>query len=394
MKKTIYILCGLLCLIGLANCVDPLEIEIEDEVRLMVVEGLITDKEGPYEVKLKWSNPVDNDTFQPIMGAKVIILEENGVSAALTEKSEGVYQTDSLAIRGKVGNRYRVNIELINGKTYESDWGLLKDSPPIDSVHFNPEVRNTVNGWLRGVDILVDTHDPTENSQFYRWDYVETWRYQAPYTPGFEYLGNNNYNIIPKDKEVCYMTVYSSEINTATSLNNGSDIITDQLVKYVTTETNRLLRRYSILVKQYVLEEEEYLFWKSLEESVENVGGLYDRQPESIKGNVKNIDDPNEPVLGYFSVSGISEERIFISPVDLPFSAGTDSLYEACTLYLDSIPVGLDSDRLIFKAINEGKVFYSFYGTIFIEGYKITTVPCSDCTYFGGTTVKPEYWTE
>lgn len=40
-----------------------------------------------------------------------------------------------------------------------------------------------------------------------------------------------------------------------------------------------------------------------------------------MTGNVKNQDDPDEPVLGYFLVAGMDEKRIFLQrPAELPFT--------------------------------------------------------------------------
>ncbi|MCB0855462.1 MAG: DUF4249 domain-containing protein [Bacteroidetes bacterium] len=375
------------------SCVEPLEIELTDKVRLLVVEGLVSDQPGPYQVKLTWSQPVDTNFVEPVTQATVRILEEGGPSELLIENEPGIYQTTNL--QGIPGKRYKLEIQIDNSRQYESPWQLLKVSPPIDSIYYEYAEKNIIGGLLRGIEVKLDTKDPEGKSQFYRWSYEETWRYRVPYPPLLEYFGNNQAVALTPDKEYCFQFATSDEINIGTSVDNSDDVIKNHLVKYVTTETERLQVKYSILVKQHVLEEEEFLFWKSLKESAEDVGGLYDRQPQSLTGNITSITDPKEPVLGYFSVNGIKEKRIFIDPnYDLPREAlPPDRLGIECLRELDSIPATLDDvDILIFQALDAGKVFYNFYGMISIEGYLITTVPCSDCTYYGGTVEKPDYW--
>lgn len=70
--------------------------------------------------------------------------------------------------------------------------------------------------------------------------------------------------------------------------------------------------KYSIQVKQYSLNEDEYDYWEKRQRITENVGGLYDINPAALPSNLYCIENANETVLGYFGVSAVSSKRIFI----------------------------------------------------------------------------------
>ena len=95
---------------------------------------------------------------------------------------------------------------------------------------------------------------------------------------------------------------------------------------FISNESDRLAERYSILVNQYSLNEDEYNYWEKLQNISEEVGSLYDITPSSIPGNIFCIEDPAEQVLGYFSVSAKTSKRTYI---DENFR-GLINLYSEC----------------------------------------------------------------
>ncbi|MEZ4771604.1 MAG: DUF4249 domain-containing protein [Bacteroidia bacterium] len=385
---SLWIVLWLLC-----GCVEPITIPIEEEASLLVAEGIITDAPGPYQVKLSLSSPLNQRQDNPETGAVVFIESEDGEKVRLNETKAGIYLTDSTAIRGKADKKYRLIINRKNGADYESSWETLRPSPPIDSVYFRNETHIINNLPKPGSQIYIDSHDPEGNSRFYRWTWKETWKYSAPLSSAFAYAGNLNVVLI-EEKKFCFMRDSSRLIRVGTSTGNSEDIITNQPLAFITGETTRLRHRYSILVQQYVLSEEEYIFWNSIQEAAENTGTLFDRQPQSTTGNIKNINDSEEPVLGYFSASGVTEMRAYVNNIDLNFDV--DVTYrEQCYQNIDTIPLGPNSDIQVFQAIANGGVFYNYYiPFVNIAGFLITTPECYDCTVRGGTRQVPDFWEE
>ncbi len=380
-------------LLPVLGCREPFEVEVPSGNSLLVVDGMITDQPGPYMIKLSRSSPLGNTDFPAESGAIVTIETASGQSEILEESMDGYYFTSENGLQGEIGEQYQLTIQTRDEATYQSDWKLLKRSPPMDSVYFTYMEQDSREGLLQGMQTFVDTQDPTNETRYYRYEWTESWQYRVPYATPFEYLGNDNVRII-EEKETCWIEVPSTSINIASSIQNDQDIVSQHPILYVTTKTPRLRIRYSLLVNQYALDEEEYFFWKNLKETVDESGTLFDRQPQSITGNLHRVNSP-EPVLGYFSASSVASKRIFIDrSTDVPEEVVVDAtLITLCTSDTYVIDKSATSDAEVFEAIQRGLVFHDFWRDfVNITGYIITTVPCSDCTYHGGTTEKPGYW--
>ena len=391
-----YILSSFLMFLTL-TCVDPVDLDIADVNSFLVVDGLITNQPGPYEVRLSLSSPLRNTTFETIEDAAVTIEEENGPLVSLKYNNTGRYWTDSVALQGQVGNRYRLHITLATGQQYQSEWELLKPAPPIDELYFRFEEQPSPRGGNeKGTRIYLSTEDPAGDTKFYRWEWDATWLHIAPFSSAVDFVGNDRTEF-REPQQVCYNSTESATILLESSLNNTRDEIADFPIHFVSTYGIELIFRYSILVTQYALTEKEFLFWNSLEEANENSGSFYDTQPQSTTGNIIRLDDPSEPVLGYFSASGISQKRLFINRDELPKDQVVGIAYlNDCITRADTILKERETEQDVFNAIRAGRRFYDFYRDLElgILGWILVPPECHDCTELGGTQVKPEFWDE
>lgn len=383
---------GIIFLLCFSRCVDPIEIDIPDQAPLLVVDGLLTDQPGPYTVLLSNSKGLDELGDRPVTDATVHIEEENGVVVALREVSEGTYQTDSASIRGSIGKRYRLTVKLGPEQSYQSAWVQLKAAPPIQKLSYTFGLLPKEPIISQGVRIFLDTEDAENKTHFYRWEWEATWMHIAPFASGLKFVGNDSTVDIPSH-QVCFNSGESSSILLASSLGNSRDAIGQFPITTVSGFGSELRYRYSILVKQYALTEEEFLFWKRVQEANENNNSLYERQPQSTVGNLVRLEDDTEPVLGYFSVSGRSDKRMFIQRDELPDQAilGEQYLYN-CFIKADTFYKGLQTEGDVFEALEGGNIFFNFFRDPDIVGWILVTRDCSDCREAGGTTEVPDFW--
>jgi hypothetical protein len=63
---------------------------------------------------------------------------------------------------------------------------------------------------------------------------------------------------------------------------------------------------YVVTIQQMALSESAYRYLYNLNEQITISGSIFDPPPTLIRGNVYNIDDPDEIVLGYFYTAGIT----------------------------------------------------------------------------------------
>jgi hypothetical protein len=365
----------IVCII-LSACVTEFVPQISEDHDLMVVEGLITDQPGQNSVKLTTSLPLGVRTdARPLSGCNVSVSDDSGNSFVLKEKTAGNYVADP-SFHGIIGRFYTLHI---NGgpnrhnQTYVSLPALLSPVPAIDSVYYEKEVLSYYTGTPseEGCNIYLDTYDRENVCKYYRWEYVETWSFSLPYyTP--EFVPNSH----------CWITKSSENINVKNTTSFSETRIVRQPLKFVSNESDRLKEKYSILVNQYSMSEAEYEYWEKLENVVENTGGLYDIIPASIPSNISCNENPDEKVLGFFSVSAVKSKRMFIKDR----FRGIINLYTECEQAVigpSEIPPNLGLTVWIIIDHQDP------------PPYRVITYQkgCADCTT-RGTTVEPDFWND
>ncbi|MEQ9288918.1 MAG: DUF4249 domain-containing protein [Cyclobacteriaceae bacterium] len=380
---------------ALFSCLDPFDPNISDSNKeFLVVDGIITNQPGPYTVKVAKSTSIEGESPQ-LTGMEISIEEIGGSRETLIETSNGIYQTQ--ALQGELGKSYRLNIEY-NGSLYQSTWETIHPSPTIDSVYFVSESRGTTDkdNDLDGVQFFIDSHGDEDGTRYFRYEWDETWRIGVRWPSFFDYVANDTVVFTSNPRYDCWKYASPAGINIATTNGLSKNVLSQHPLGFMTADGERFTRRYSLLVKQYALAEKEYLFWKNLQESNEELGSLFDRQPAKVLGNITNTGNSDELILGYFSASGVQEQRIFVSPSEVLPSL---TLRPPC-LDLDSLfksELGDEYEATLVGELDLGKYFFDFiYSDFAIEpiGALVSPSNCSDCTTKGGYLTKPEFWDE
>lgn len=113
MKKILFIIVLSLFVV---SCEEVIELELRDADPKLVVEGTITNAAGPYIVKLSKSRKFyENNNFEYVQGATVVVSDDKGNSETLTELTDGRYRIDSLT--GIPESLYTIDIQS-EGDTY------------------------------------------------------------------------------------------------------------------------------------------------------------------------------------------------------------------------------------------------------------------------------------
>jgi len=330
------------------GCIEPFVPESTDYKNLLVVEARITDQPGPYQVSLSRSRAFDTDLSLPQTGAIVCVTSLEGQCYAFAEVSPGKYRSDSSEWRGSVGSVYSLSIE-VNGERYESLGDTLRYTPPIDSIYYEQQARQTdTEEILSGIALFVDTHAANGDSRFYKWEYTEAWEVKAELA--FDYKLWQCY-----DADTSRMVIIAS-----TNLLSDNRVSKLEL-KYVSTLDSRLKSLYSLLVTQMTISEKAFKYWYDIKQTSEMAGTLFDPHHYPIEGNIYNTADPGDFVLGYFEVASVVEKRIFISRREV-----SALKFPLTTCY--SIADGFPTDLASLPA------------------------RCTDCTYYGASLKKPDFW--
>ncbi|GAB3300107.1 DUF4249 domain-containing protein [Hymenobacter tenuis] len=377
----------LLCwgmVMGASGCVQEYLPEVVDAANnYLVVDGFINGS-GITTIRLARSIKLGApSSFPPEAKATVVIESKSGLRYSLSETaSAGEYTSVSQEL--PVGQQYRLRIRTRQGRDYASDYVLLKQTPAIDQVE----------GRLQpdGVQIYLSAHDESNQTQYYRWRYEETWEFTSAYESRYRYIGNNT--VVRRTDNVynCWRTEISTAVTTTSTVRLSQDAVRDFRLTFIPSDEERFKSKYSILVRQYALSQQEFDYWEAVKKNTENIGTLFDPLPSQIQGNVHCLSDEQEPVLGFVGASSVVEKRIFIDRLSLPFEWRVrDEAYKHCT-GLDTYPNADKYSGYTIDDIFGDSVYRVPVGRLAgSEGYTIQTLDCVDCR-LRGSNVKPSFW--
>lgn len=386
--RALKILALIVCLaLPMVSCVDEYWPDLGTKYdKLFVVDGLITNDPGPYTIRLSTSTSVDQPEYRPFTGAEVRLMDNTGNTEVLTEINPGEYITSEEGIQGVVGREYKLSIQTPNGKLYESGYELLNPPTPIDSVYAEVEYMqdDDYDHDLAGYQFYFDNRVAAMDTNYYLWNLEATYKYQVDYFIRWIFDGELDWFYHPDSLYTCFTTYKVAGVYLYNTESSSEPVITAFPFHFVNTETRQLSLRYSLLVEQLSLNRNAWVFWNEIKEQNSDQGTMYAQQPYQIRGNISNINDPAEPVLGMFMVAGKTKKRIFVDrpPVSVPF------YYPECEL-----------DEADFQAYGQmwmaDPVFYPIYAIETPGGRRaVPEQGCVDCRRFGGTIIIPEFWVD
>jgi len=357
------------------GCVEPYDMNVKDAGTTLVIDGVLTDREGNHRITVSQSTSYNAPCFNPLSGCLVEVIDQDGSALVFGEGEPGVYERyidQSYLVHG---NEYMLRVEY-DGTSYESDFQELVPAAPIGEVYWEIEERETSDPefTLQGIQFYTDLEVPEGTARNYRWTLEETWEYHSTYMIRYYWDG---YTIQPPGPDhaylyYCWDSQVIPEIYTITTRVLSEPVINGMKLNYVDNQTDRMKIRYSLLIRQYGLNGKAYQYWTQIKEMSQESGGLYETQPSQIRGNMVNTEDETNLMLGYFGVCGVDERRIY---VDEHFSFFPQNLN--CTPYPagDLLPTGRPKYLVEVNGI-----------------FMMANDECFDCTLLGGTTKKPEWW--
>jgi len=390
MKGKRYIL--ILLLLGgiYSTCKKPYNPKIVNAPNnYLVVEGVINNGSDSTIVRLsKTVNISGNVSTSGVSNCAVSVEAEGGAVYTLNPQGNGFYALPSLSL--DAAKKYRLHIMTGDSKEYASDYVEVKKTQPIDSIGFL--VKNNA------LQLYVNTHDGSNNTRYYRWSYDETWRFHAKYQSSFIVDQQAKAVVSRPASEAsyyCFASAKSTTIVIGSSAKLTQDVIFQQPVTTIAAESEKIEMRYSIFLKQYALTKEAYQFWENLKKNTEQLGSIFDAQPSQLTGNIHNLKDAAEPVIGYVSVTNIQTKRIFIDNTDVPNNWRTKYPYDCgppdTALFVN--PKTQQNEVLNF-IINGGAVpvadITKQNNTI---GYTYSSIECTDCR-IRGRVQTPSFWKE
>lgn len=353
------------------SCTERLDLDIDRDLSILVVDGRITDADGPYEVRLfRTVDLTKTDEAEPEMGAIITIYDDKGHSDTFNEISPGVYHNISKDFKGLIGRSYWIEIQTSDEKKYESTPEMIPPKITVESIYGEKTKVLQDNGkYLKGIGFYLHAKSHSNESSYMRWTYKESWEWHSPFD-------------LPKTdnpSQICYP--YNTPFYV--SINDGSKRENKEFKHLATSFINenevKLNYNYFLDINLYSISKRNYLFWESIKKSINN-GGIYDFIPSSSEGNICACDD-NESVIGYFESSSVCHTTKTFTIDD--FEMNFPDFPPDCEEIKLKI-IGGQIDEKIYHYIND---YINGTAHIFVVKYNY----CYDCNS-AYSPVKPPFW--
>lgn len=371
----------------LVACVKHYEpvIESKDAVKF-VVTGEVNKGDEVQRINVSTTSPVSSPKYFPVTGCVVKIIDGKGNSYLATDMQDGNYEAKIPESELTPGNSFKVDIVVPGGINIVSDFEQIHDCPEVDSLYYMIETIPASNPAfvIKGIRFYTNLDARNMDSRYFRWEAIESYEYHAFYPIEYFYDGKLNH-ILPPDhsRQICWKTAPVNTVLTLTTKNLAQNKYNFFPLHFVDNiSTPRLVYGYSLLLRQYALSEAAFNYWEKLRTNSVGQGGLYEKQPLVIKGNLHNITNPEQDILGFFSAATVTSKRIFVKNIEnLP------SEYDpGCTTE------GEEPRRTGLKGIPSTMYPAYLFATPYTFQVILLNTSCYDCLTEGGDTIKPAFW--
>lgn len=307
------------------GCLSPIEVETVNLAGILTVDGQVSTI--PDQNRILLGETADSDRLPvPLLDGQVTLFDDLGNNYPYHEDDivQGQYLLDNFS--GIPGRSYHVEIITPSGKVYQS----VPEKLPENTSQFSTSYQIVDEEYTDFEGTILTDHfvkifcnvslPPSEHPRYLKWFIQEDFLLSPTDFP-------DPFNAVPPPCFVAQnadpqtlVLIDESKINTS-SIENM--VIGSRIVDWT------FLERHYFTTYQSSLTKEAFEYWRKVDILANQVGSIFDTPPAKIKGNISNVNDPNEVVLGYVMAANQSMDRFFLLPYDFPFPL----LMEPCTYY-------------------------------------------------------------
>jgi len=315
-----YMLWNCLFLLLMNACVEEIDLGRSTPADFLVVDGILNyhplADSSDLVVKLSLSRNNYVRTI-PISDASMELVVSGKDTYPLLEREPGNYYLFNTNVF-QTGVSYQLRFQ-IDEQQYESTPEILPDSVALERVYSE---LNTNGTPAKAFELFVDLQDDANTKNYYRW-LITLWEKQE-YCLFCYRVGRNPENCVTNDlygtpsltisRNVfcdggCYDILRFSDNNTISDIFSNGKLLLKKSIGFIP------FHFYSpclVEVKQSSLTPSYFAFLEVLKTQAESTGGLADTPAALLVGNVKNLTNPSEKVVGYFSVTNNSVRRYWL----------------------------------------------------------------------------------
>jgi hypothetical protein len=372
----------------LAGCVERFYPEEDDlTTGVLVINAHINDKTGVQSIEISRSGGLNFEGIDLVAGCYAVLVREDGESRDFFQVRPGYYSSDLDREFLQTGMSYQIQVITPDAEEYHSDFDLLRPVPEIDSLYYQVESMplQSSDEVIEGIRYYLDFTFDDQAYEYIRWELIETYEFHNPEMEA--YVALSRWRTIPmpdsSNWRICYITKKIQDIHAISMQDLEQGVYFKKPFSFVPNDNieQKLLFKYSLLVRQYSVGPEAYHYWNELRNTSQSQGQIFGIQPALLKSNICNINDESEKVLGFFTMSGLKEKRAMAE--DIPGIDHRPYKYY-CLPALKGPGVSMASN------------YPAYYARATYDGstiYELVNEHCVDCrAYEGSTHIKPDFW--
>lgn len=284
MKKTTLYISILLASMFFFSCEDEIQLDVPEGPKRLVIDGSMTNLDGPQRVIITTTQDYNNLTENPFVSDAILKITDNkGNEFPLQHTEKGIYETSS-DVKGVLGDEYTLFITY-DGQEYKSSSQKMNAVTPIDSILNFHQEELTAGPFLQEAYFaaIEFTESGETQGDVYRWKlYV-----------------NDTLQTDPEN-----ITVETDE-----NLQNGVQFVKDDFL----FQSRPLRAGDKVYVEQMAITADAGQFWLEVNSQASNSGGPFDTPPAPIQGNIININNDKDVILGFFGTENVvSSQKMII----------------------------------------------------------------------------------
>jgi hypothetical protein len=308
-------------LLMLSGCKEVFYPGIEAVGPLVVVEGRITNEEGPHFIRLSETTGYGSGEFgTPLENAEVWVREVEGASYRFLETEPGEYRSPA-GMTGKPGKTYLLEFETPDGLVYQSAPQFMY--PPYEQTGLlaresvRTETRMSNSGQLiiteiDGLDAFLQLREQPDNRA--------NVRFTSDVKVLYIYEGGG---FIEPIKYFCWKKTWHLEgvdnINLPTTSNEPGDVNNNVVAflphdrkRYNIDPLNDFLQTLAMRVKVYSLNEDAYTYYLEVNKQLTSDGSIFAPIPSQLTSNIFCLTEPRRAAVGLFEASAVATQAYIL----------------------------------------------------------------------------------
>ena len=307
------------------SCIDPIPPVFDFKENLIIINALATTVPGTTNITVD-QTIIEFGEYKSnfISGCAIDLINSDTKERFSFVEQDKVYIiSEEFAITP--GSRWEVEVTLPNGSVFRSTTEVTPITVPILDIYQNFNIEMTYDegygGYIPGHEIKINFQDPPEERNFFLYQYraYQKELYCKICENGVlrdgECLSQINNPLLTKEyytyscDQLCWKISYNDEVIVFDDQFTNGKLVSDLIVARLPYISNQDVLMEVIKLN---ISEESYNYFKTVKDLVDNNSGLNAPLPTALIGNFYGISNPDQTILGRFTIGSSDIKSIFI----------------------------------------------------------------------------------